>query len=366
MSNLLKNVDIVKMLTEAVADFNQEASGNHLQLLYDELIYRFQKNSAANLASSSVAGGDGQTEAINAKQQQKQQQQQLNSNVILDLEGESEQQQQKQQQQSEVNADELNAILYRQQRQQLSNIEANGFEMNHMKQRQKLNVKQKDKQQQQQCVKTNRSKMNVNKTSEHKQQQQQLGIESCVNKLTLQKQNEIETNLNRQIGIVRKKVKSIERLLSDFRDVARRYDKIYEEQTQQTRVTPVANAEATPKYMFEIANSGAKNSSKCEVDWLQRWSPSVLIPVATITEARRQSRSPVVVATTSTAAAEDNLNENPVEPLCLASQIKCRDMVSVAFCVRNKCIELKPCLSLFDSGSPTCFVKQSLVPFTNK
>lgn len=47
----------------------------------------------------------------------------------------------------------------------------------------------------------------------------------------------------------------------------------------------------------------------------------------------------------------------------MALKVEYKDMVSVAFHVRNKCIKLKQCLSLFDSGSPTCFVKQSLVPF---
>lgn len=46
----------------------------------------------------------------------------------------------------------------------------------------------------------------------------------------------------------------------------------------------------------------------------------------------------------------------------LASQLQFKNLVSVAFQIRNKCIEVKES-ALFDSGSPACFVKRSLVPF---
>lgn len=69
--------------------------------------------------------------------------------------------------------------------------------------------------------------------------------------------------------------------------------------------------------------------------------------------------------TAAAASSDGSWDECSAEAnrLATALQIKYRDMVSVAFRVRNKCIKVSNCDSLFDSGSPTCFVKQSLVPF---
>lgn len=47
----------------------------------------------------------------------------------------------------------------------------------------------------------------------------------------------------------------------------------------------------------------------------------------------------------------------------LASRLKYRNIVSVAFIKHNKCSELIPCDALFDNGSPTSIVRRSLVPF---
>lgn len=65
----------------------------------------------------------------------------------------------------------------------------------------------------------------------------------------------------------------------------------------------------------------------------------------------------------NTEAIKTEYDDDFAEARRLALRIKYKDLVSVAFCVRNKCIKVNQCLSLFDSGSPTCFVKQSMVPF---
>lgn len=75
-----------------------------------------------------------------------------------------------------------------------------------------------------------------------------------------------------------------------------------------------------------------------------------------------------MISTTS-AAGENQTDPNTdwdedqtAEVRRLANAIQYNNKVSVAFKSRNKCTRIKQS-ALFDSGSPACFVKRSLVPF---
>lgn len=70
MSNLLRKVDMVKVLSEAGIQFDPEATVNQLRPLYDDVIYHLQRN--ANQLRDTEANGSDFSAAIANKQQQQQ------------------------------------------------------------------------------------------------------------------------------------------------------------------------------------------------------------------------------------------------------------------------------------------------------